>query len=202
MIDLSFDTTAVDAIAKKLTGTEEQIIAARTRALRKTAVHIRTLVKREVAKKERMPQKAIAKRFVISRINKGVDEISVWMGTWNVSPFAIGQPSQTARGVRAGRRSYPGAFLKRIYSAREKVWIRLRSPHFSPDLYPTKKQHHTGYHGTLSPEQMGRFPVVKAAVPIDQTVNDVVEKNAGAIEAEFLKKFKQELSYEVFFKGM
>lgn len=202
MINIGLDTRQLDEIAKKLAGTEEQICSARTRALRKTAMHVRTLVKKAVASRERIPQKAIASRFIIPRMPKGADEITVWMGTWNVSPFAIGQPTQTRLGVRAGRRSYRGAFLKKIYTGTEKVWIRLRSPHYSPDLYPTQKQHHAGYRGNLAPGQTGRFPVVKAAIPIDQTVNDVVDKNADAIQAEFLKKFEQELNYEVFFKGM
>lgn len=202
MITIDFDKANLEAIAAGLNGTREQIEAARVRALRKTATHIRTLVKREVAKKERMPQKAIGNRFFISRVAKGDDEISVWIGTQDVSPFAVGTPSQSATGVRVGRRTYRGAFLGTIYTAREKVWIRLRSDHFSPDLYPTKKQHHSGYRGNLSASQFNRFPVVKAAIPIESTVKSVVDRNDEAISTEFLKKFKQELTYEIFVKGM
>ncbi len=202
MITIDFDNANLEALAAGLNGTKEQIEAARGRALKKTAAHIRTLVKREVAKKERMPQKALGNRFFISRVAKGVDEVSVWIGTQNVSPFAIGQPMQTATGVRAGRRTYRGAFLGTIYTSREKVWIRLRSDHYDPELYPTKKQHHAGYRGNLSASQFNRFPVVKAAIPIESTVKSVVESNDEAISTEFLKKFKQELTYEIFIKGM
>lgn len=202
MITIDFDKANLEAMAEGLNGTKEQIEAARVRALRKTAAHIRTLVKREVASKERMPQKALGNRFFISRLAKGDDEVSVWIGTQDVSPFAVGKPSQTATGVRVGKRSYRGAFLATIYTPREKVWIRLRSPHFSDDLYPVKKQHHAGYRGNLSASQFHRFPVVKAAIPIERTVESVVAKNEDEISTEFLKKFKQELTYEIFVKGM
>ena len=202
MIAIDFDQARLEAAAEGLNGTKEQIEAARARALRKTGQRFSTAVKREVAKRERIPQKAIADRFFISRVAKGGDEVSIWIGTFNVDPFSIGKPSQTGAGVRVGRRSYQGAFLATIYTAREKVWIRLRSPHYSPDLYPVKKQHHAGYRGNLSASQFSRFPVVKAAIPIEETVKSVADKQEGEMGEEFLKIFKQELNYELFIKGM
>lgn len=203
MINIDFDQAQIEAAAEGLNGTKEQIEAARARALRKTGKRFSTAVKREVAKRERMPQKAIGDRFFISRVAKGGDEVTIWIGTFNVDPFSIGKPSQTGAGVRVGRRSYQGAFLGTIYTAREKVWIRLRSKHYSPDLYPTKKQHHAGYRGSLSAGEFGhRFPVVKASVPIEETVKSVADKLEGEIGEEFVKIFKQELNYEIFIKGM
>ncbi|MBU1234873.1 MAG: phage tail protein [Proteobacteria bacterium] len=203
MIEFDFDAAQLEAAAEGLNGSREQIEAARARALRKTGQRFSTAVKREVAKRERMPQKAIADRFFISRVANGDDEVTIWIGTFDVDPFSIGKPSQTASGVKVGRRSYQGAFLGTIYTAREKVWIRLRSPHYSPELYPTRKQHHSGYRGDLSAGEFGhRFPVVKAAVPIDETVNGVAAQKEGEMGEEFLKIFKQELNYEIFIKGM
>ena len=67
--------------------------------------------------------------------------------------------------------------MAKIYTGTEKVWIRLHSPHYTPDLYPTK--HRPGDRGLAG--YNGRFPVVRAAVPIDGVISDVVELEGDAV---------------------
>lgn len=96
-----------------------------------------------------------------------------------------------------GQRSFPGAFLGKIYSGTEKVWIRLGSRHYSPDLYPTK--YRPGDRGVS--ELRGRFPVVRAAVPIDGIMQDLVDTLGDDYAKEFETIFVRELNYETQVKG-
>lgn len=197
MFTLQIDTDLLQKGAALVGATEKQLEAATTSTLRKVKKRIETRIKRRAAKELRIPQRAIGDRFFSNNINPGESVLKVWIGTWAVSPYSIGSPAQTLRGVRVGRRSYPGAFLANIYTTQEKVWIRLHSPHYSPDLYPTK--YRSGDRGLAG--LRGRFPVVRAAVPIDGVVSDVVELEGDAIMEDFEKLFLQELNYQVNVKG-
>ena len=182
---------------KELFGaTDKQFNIVRVRSLRKMQKVIETSIKREASKELRIPQKAIADRFFTNKLNPGDDELTVWVGTWDVDPFSIGTPTQNTAGVRVGRRSYPGAFLAPIYSSQEKVWIRLHSRHYSPALYPTKKRP-----GNRGGQQSGRFPVVRAAVSIDGVVERVLSREGDSFAQQFETTFIRELNYEVNIKG-
>lgn len=198
MITIEVDSSILEEGANLVNATEQQIGDALTSALRKMRKRIETQLKRRAAQKLRMPQKAISDRFFSNAIKPGDDELKVWIGTWAVSPFAIGSPSQNARGVKVGRRSFPGAFLGKIYSGDTKVWIRLHSPYYSPELYPTKKR--PGDRG--GEDRPGRFPVVRAAVPIDAVLQEIITKEGDDIAADFQKVLLQELNYQVNVKGL
>lgn len=191
MYAVTVDDNMLDRITDVPYATEQQIGKAQTSALRKIRKRIETRIKQAAAKKLRIPQKAIADRFFSSRVEPGDEDVNVWVGTWAVSPFSIGTPKQTVTGVKSGRRFYPGAFIASIYTAQEKVWIRLHSTHYSPELYPTKRR--PGDRGLG--DYRGRFPVVRAAVPIDGVISEVIEKEGEAIATEFEKIFSQELNY-------
>lgn len=197
MVRLEFDNSLLEKGANLVNATEQQIETARASALRKMRKRIETQIKRRAAKKLRIPQKAIADRFFSDKVEPGDDELKVWIGTWAVSPFSLGSPAQTARGVKAGRRSYQGAFLGEVYTSETKVWIRLRSPHYSPELYPTRTRP-----GDRGMSRGGRFPVVRAAVPIDAVIGEIVTNEGDEIAAEFEKVFLQELNYQVNVKGL
>jgi hypothetical protein len=79
------------------------------------------------------------------------------------------------------------------------VWIRLRSKHYSPELYPTKRR--PGDRGLGDQGLRGRFPVVRAAVPIDEVLERVVDRDGDAISEEFLKVLTQELNYYTNIRG-
>lgn len=197
MLQLDLDMTAIEEMIDLVGATDSQLNRARARALRKIKTTVETRVKREAAKKLNIPQRAIDDRFFSDNIAPGDDEMTLWIGTWAVDPFSIGSPVQSAIGVKVGRRSYPGAFLAKIYSSKEKVWIRLHSKHYSADLYPTR--YRPGDQG-LAPLR-GRFPVVRAAVPIDGIIGDILDKEGGFFANQFAAIFERELNYEVTLKG-
>lgn len=188
--------TVEDIFAKRpdlATATRKQVDYARATTLRKLRKKIETFVKRRVSAKERIPQRALGDRVFSNKVQPGDDELKVWIGTWNISPFSIGKPVQTITGVTAGKRRYPGAFLAQVYTGETKVWIRLHSPHYSKELYPTN--YRPGDRGWSA--LRGRFPVVRAAIPIDATVKTVMEQNQKYFEREFEKIFTHELHYQV-----
>lgn len=198
-LNLDIDRSAIDKMIGMAHATAEQIEKARMSTMRKMGKRIETMVKRHAAKELRIPQKSIENRFFSESLKPGDEELKVWIGTWNVSPFAIGAPSVygipgKSGGVRVGKyRNYPGAFMAKIYTARAQVWIRLHSPHYSADLYPTR--YRPGDRGLG--ELRGRFPVVRAAVPIDDTIRSVLVAHEKDLAADFGKIFAGELNYFV-----
>lgn len=197
MFDLLIDSDLFDRASDLVGATDSQLEKARVSALRLMRKTIRATILKEVSVEERITQKSLGGRIFFSSVEEGDDELEVWIGTWDISPFAIGNPKQNSRGVRSGQRSYPGAFLGSVYTAEQKVWIRLYSEHYTPDLYPT--DYRPGDRGIGS--NRGRFPVVRAAIPIDHIVKRVMESNQGYFARQFEKKFIQQLNYQVNVKG-
>lgn len=180
--------------------TERQIVIARTRALRDMRKVIKTAVLQRVSKEKRIPQKALAGRIYFSNVPNGAQALTTWVGAWKLSLFKAGTPKQTKKGVSVGRLRYPGAFITAIYSATPQVWIRLKSPYFDPERYPTKKR--PGDRGiSADPRLRGRFPVVRAAIRIDETVKKVFDEQENDFRNAFLKNFNRQLNYEVNIKG-
>jgi hypothetical protein len=204
MVDVQVDQAAIREVIRQFGSTPGQVDQARASALRKMRKRIETAVKRAAAKGLRLPQKALGGRFFSNAIKKGDDVLKVWIGTYPVSPFDLGAvrlygvPGKTG-GVKAGRRTYRGAFLASIYTARQKVWIRLHSRHYSPELYPTLRR--PGDRGLGDQGGRGRFPVVRAAVPIDAVLEQVVDRDGPSILAEFERVFVQELNYYTNIRG-
>lgn len=196
MVDVQVDQRAMREIINAFGSTVNQVELARASALRKMRRRVETAVKRQAAKDLRMPQKAIAGRFFSNAIRKGDDVLTIWIGTQPVSPFSLGsvRPYGVPRksgGVKAGRRTYRGAFMASVYTGEQKVWIRLHSKHYSPELYPTLKR--PGDRGWA--DLRGRFPLVRAAVPIDTIMTKVVERDGSALLADFERVFISELNY-------
>jgi len=196
---LDLDQTVFEQISAIANATAEQIEKARLSTMRKMGKRIETIVKRQVGKALRIPQKSIENRFFAESLNPGDEALKVWIGTWSLSPFSIGTPSVyglpgKSGGVRAGNyRNYPGAFMAKIYANRDQIWIRLGSPHFSAEMYPTR--HRPGDRGLG--ELRGRFPVVRAAVPIDNAIRSVLDTHKDEFLVDFGKVFSGELNYFV-----
>lgn len=198
MISLELDKAALAQAAQRAGATEEMVAQATTAALRTVQKSIEKRVKSRAAKELRLPQRAISGRFFTNNVAADKNTLRLWAGAWTLSPFRLGVPSiygvpGKSGGIRAGRYSYPGAFLASIHGGRPKIWIRLRSKHFSPDLYPTR--HRPGDRGLGSdPALRHRFPVVRAAVPIDEILGQVMHQEAASLSAEFIAEFSRELA--------
>jgi hypothetical protein len=150
-------------------------------------------VKRDAAKDLKVPQKAITSRLYTSKITNRDAEGKLWAGTWDISPFKIKAPRQTKRGVGsiAGRK-YTGAWIGAVYGKPESIWIRKRSKYYTPDLYPQKRKKGTG---SVPDELKHRFPVVKAAIPIE----DIMEKVFDRDDKDIRKRFEDRLQAQINF---
>lgn len=197
MLDVVIDNDFFDKRADLVGATDRQMENARLSALREMRKTIKSIVLRRVADEHRIPQKALEGRIFFSSLDGGEEELQTWIGTWNISPFAIGTPSQDNRGVSVGLRRYPGAFLASIYGSNGQVWIRLYSKFYDPGLYPT--DYRPGDRGLG--EKRGRFPVVRASIPVDDTVRRVMDQSGDYLGRQFEKKFIQQLNYQVNVKG-
>ncbi len=193
-IEISDDDVERQA-AEFVTLMAKDVEKARARALRKTSKWFGGVILRAVAKKERMPLRALQNRVFVHAVKPGASSAFVFIGTAPVDATRIGSPVQNRQGVRLGRQSFRGAFLGRIYSGKTKVWIRQGSKFYDPARYPTR--HRAGDRGASSdPGLMGRFPVVRAAVPINETVYEAADRLAGEVGARFMTDFRHELNYE------
>ncbi len=194
MIDAQIDKRSFDEAVRRIGATPAQVQQATTSALRKMRQRIQVAVRRAAAKELRMPQKGISKRFYSDPVKKGGQQMKIWIGTQPVSPFDLGSVRAygvvgRTGGVKAGRRTFRGAFLAEIYSGRQKPWIRLGSKHYTPDLYPTKRR--PGDRGGKD----GRFPVIRAAVPIDAILERVVADYEPSMLDDYERIFIQDLNY-------
>lgn len=194
---IAIDRTDIERIPAVVHATDGQFERARLRTLRKIQKPIKRDIMQAAAQKLRIPQKAIADRFFSNALGDGDTELRVWIGAWPVEPFSIGTPRQTPTGVKSGSRFYRGAWLGSVYTLEEKVWIRLRSPHFSSEMYPTRYRG-----GDRDMARNHRFPVVRAAVPIDGVIAEVLKTDGQQFADRFLRIFGQELNYEVNVKGV
>lgn len=202
MLEVSIDQELLNSRADLLGATDMHIEDARISALRKMRKKIETLVKRRAAEVLDMPQRALGDRFFSDSVEPGDHELTVWVGTWGLSPFAIGAPEVygvpgKSGGVEVRKRKYPGAFLSQVYTPETKVWIRLYSKHYSPALYPTNYRPGDRGVGGLQ----GRFPVVRAVVPIDDVIRTVFDLEGDQIAKDFEKLFLAQLNYQVNVRG-
>lgn len=197
MIKIEIDDDDIERTAAEFaTATAKMVKAARLRALRKTVRWFGGQILRVVAKKERMPLRALHNRVFVHQVKPDAESASVFIGTAPVDVTRFGNPVQTPKGVRVGRQSYRGAFLGRVYTGQEKVWIRQASRFHDPARYPTIRR--SGDRGAFSDASlMGRFPVVRAAVPINEAVESVAGMLESDVRPRFLNDFRHELNFEV-----
>ena len=199
MLEVKVDQKSMLDLINRMGSTPRQVQRAKVSALKKMRKRIETEVKRQAAKDLRMVQKALDGRLYSEPVKAGDDSTRVWFGMQPVSPFKLGtvgiygERGRPFSGVMVGKRKYQGAFLASIYTPRQKVWIRTSSPFFSPELYPTKKR--AGDRGLAATGGRGRFPVVRAAVPVDEVITKVVGRMEPIFADDFIRIFGQELNY-------
>ncbi len=169
MLTLDVDTNGLDAIAARLSATVESY----------------------VSKEARIPQTGLRRRL-FSRVEDG-ELLKIWVGGKPVSPMKIGNPEVYIGGVKVGRHNFPGSWLGDVYSSGyEKIWIRLHSKYYSRELYPTI--YRAGDRGMARDH---RFPVVRAAIPVEQYMDAFIRSNKGGLEYAFLRDFEKALKAEV-----
>jgi Prophage minor tail protein Z (GPZ). len=121
------DARQVGALADELGATEAQLEAALKSAYGRMARWLRTRAVRGLSAHLGVQQKILRGRIRTFRLQGGVstggDGAKVWFGLQPISLMRLGA-RQTAQGVRAGGRMYPGAFIATV-NGRRGVYRRV-----------------------------------------------------------------------------
>jgi hypothetical protein len=119
-----------------------------------------------------------------------------------LSPYAVGKPAQGKSGVTGVRgRSYRGAFIGRVFPQqldKDQIWMRVKSRHFDPKLYPGKARKSSG---SLPASLRHRFPLAKAAIEVEPTMAVVFQRDESEILAEFDKRLRREINFALNLEG-
>lgn len=130
----------IRAVLEQIAATPKQARQATRRALDRLGKHMQTVVRRDAARRLRLPQKSIKGR-ILNHLSRSRDAVTIWAGVNRLGLSAFGAPRQTRTGVKVGRLpEFRGAFVGRGKLAGRGVFIRFRSPHFDPARYRTPKK--------------------------------------------------------------
>ncbi|WP_219855062.1 phage tail protein [Pseudomonas luteola] len=111
------------AVPEILNRTRRQLDLAAARALRKTGQWLRTHSTREIAKELGIVQSPIRHRYSIYS-QATANQVKVWVGLQPISVHYLGDPKQTATGVKVGHRIYDDAFIGQMKNGPEMVFRR------------------------------------------------------------------------------
>jgi hypothetical protein len=152
-------------------GTPKQLALAGQRAIKKTMRWVKSRMARELAQSLAVSQKALAPRFYLSTDGVGLDATTIlWMGVNALPAEMLGHARQTKSGVTVGKRKYAGAFYRKVYGDKSRVWRRVGA---------------------------SRFPVKAEVVEISEQATEVFNRFQLRVPAEFQRLLKQELNYVV-----
>lgn len=191
------NTHGLESIADDFLAAPEQIDAAGKRALRKTVnwltAHTRKGIAAELGADHRKLRTRVTGRTFVhaGEVNIGLDRLPAHL---------VGEIGYyNTKGVNVGERYFPGAFAAQIYTAEEKVWIRLHSKRYDAELYPYKARK---FAGSTPAELRHRFPVVLATVPMDTPgVRRVIDEHATLAGDRLRTVYARELNYATNVEG-
>jgi uncharacterized protein with FMN-binding domain len=165
-LDIKIDEKELQQIGFANRLLEHQIKAAARRAVTKTTRWVMAQAKRLLRSKTQMNLGAIRSR--LGEFRKTEFSRKVWMGLNAVPANAFGKPTQTASGVRVGKRNFDGAFVIRK---------------FNDGVYKRRTK--------------DRFPLEKVTVNIEKESTDVFNQIKKEADARFIKVLMQEINFEV-----
>jgi hypothetical protein len=190
MTTLNVSPVGFEELSATLAAKPEKLRLAKKRAITRTAKHLATQAKKALATTEGIKPAAVKNRAASKML---ADTGLVWVGLNPMMPVHLaGGIRQDASGVTAGSRTYRGAFFRRVYGSERKVWIRIKSRHYDPDLYFHKP------HGAQSVDKKlrHRFPVALASVKLDtDAVRRAIGMEATAAGPYLLDLLARELAY-------
>lgn len=123
---LTIDPEQYGAVLRAFKTLPGEIDKAEIRALNKTARWVKTQVVRETSQAAKIAGKIVRDRIRILRASKRRAFAKVWYGLNPIPARLLGNVRQTKSGVRAGRHSFPGAFVTGFKSGRTGVYQRAQ----------------------------------------------------------------------------
>lgn len=168
---LTLKTPDLSASAAQLYGiAEKAVAAAEVRAINKTLRWLTTHVKRSLAADLGLAQTKIKNRFHMARASKQKTQGKFWLGAYSIALAKFGKGRSVGTGYRVKDRFEQGGF-------------RARMP--------------TGHEGIYSRTTKRRLPIRESKVRIADKASTAIDRFFDRAEAELLKRFKQELNFEM-----
>lgn len=171
MIPIQIDATPLQKLKAYAQGTPIVANKAAYRAINKTLKWLDTQGRRAVAKEFGLPVRAMTRAKRIKRVNATSRRLSgiLWLGIAPVKAAYFGKPRQLKKGAKAGKKTFPGAFV-----------ATMRSGHI----------------GIFRRKGKSRLPIREVRVPL-QGAQGIVSSIARQADKRLLTIFQQELSYEL-----
>lgn len=172
-IDLEVHADRLNQLQLDLMATDTEVRKAFRSTLNKMARWLKTRSARGLSKELDIKQKALRRRLKSFRVRSkgGQSEVTVFYGLDPIDYMDL-TPRQTSRGVSAGKRRVPGAFIASGRGDARKVFKR---------------------------KGKARLPIEKQTVPIRDKADAWIEDQllgTEAFDAEFLKIFERELQWQ------
>lgn len=184
------DASAITRLTGGLDQFKPQVVKARRRTMQKLLKFASARVKKKLATDTGLPQKSFKGRVVIHAEKDGAEGL-LWLGAYSVSPYGISATVlQTKTGIRAGRKSFSGAFKPFRTKPDKRVFIRKNHSGFDPNRY-TKKSFGSG----------PGYPVVPVAEDIEFAAEGAIDVSSQDIEERFETIFQQELYFALEVEG-
>ena len=182
--------STMDDFDRNLEVSDKAVKKALSRAIRKLLRWLQRELARAIKARTGIAQKAIKNRFKVTLLlNEGY--ASLWVGLNPIEAQLAGGVRQLTTGVRAGKHSFEGAFLRSVYGKQTKVWRRkFRGKGSVRRSWIHLKR--------SSPDELaGRFPVEKMMVPMQKPSEVEINRIRARARQRLKVLFKQELNYAV-----
>ncbi len=172
-MQIDINTAGMDTLVRRFRALPKQAERAEKRAVGKTTTKARSELVKDVARQNQITQKIIRRFRSARKISRSRLTGIAWLGYRPIKASYVGKPRQTKRGVRVRRFFFEGAFVATMPS---------------------------GHTGVFKRKGKERLPIVEQVIELQRAVQsaDSVRDRMGD---EFIKRFQQELNFEVNVKG-
>lgn len=183
--DIRVDTAEVDKILSALAAIPGASVRAAQRAGSKTLTASATVVRRDIATRSQIPQRAIRGRFFLRRPSRRDLRASMWVGVEPVRASALGELRKGRKGYHVGRRYFPSAFEATMPSGHTGVFVR------APEGYRTRRGSRGWTKGRPNTSSQN-LPIIEPFVPLQYRTDYSVD-----MTGRYLTLLKQEVRFEV-----
>lgn len=196
MIRFSLDERDLQPLDALILRYPREAPQASRRAINKTLSWVRTHGRRALAHTAGIPVKALNARGRVSVVRAGRNQLGgeVWFGYLPIAAAFVGKVRQTRTGARAGRHSFPGAFVAEMpiqgRSASARFGIAGAAPTGHVGIFKRK--------GTLTRRTFGRPDTSSPNLPIEEqrvalpnarsALRSVFAKVPGRLRKTFLQE--------------
>ncbi|MFP3026036.1 phage tail protein [Wolbachia endosymbiont (group A) of Pogonocherus hispidulus] len=159
---------SIEKIIQSIEASQAKITRATVRALNKTALWTKEQATKELSKDTQIKRQLIRKRLWIIRATRNYQRALVRIGLYGVKSSKLGDMKQMAKGAKAGKHMFEGAFIAKMP---------------------------TGHRGIFRRRGRTALPIHEVTVPIGENVQKIVKEMASYKTGKvFEEYFEHELN--------